>query len=543
MREISNLLFVGLLVALFAAAQAEKHTNIDYLSFGYDIYRGNPHSTQGVDPGFRVARIFDLTYDQQLKSSDGNWDVPDFVTMARTDACTLNFESTQLDTMVNYQKSLEVEVSVSGGFLGIASFKASASYKSVEKTMTATRDIHVSSTAVCDVYKARMNPYDPPKLHEQFIKALMTLPTNYDEGQYFKFLDYYGTHAVTELNMGARYGMISTISEKDSEKFNSNRLAIEAAASFHVLGFSGSVDTRTDTQKQMADKYRSATTSYQMISVGAKPVANGDAVAWAQQAITQPMPLRYTLVPLSEILVPLYVRGSLEASRMNAIRANIQIAFNSYCSNSLVPQGLVSDCNMASAYRPEKPKAQPPPPPKINSCKWCASNCGGDYPVDGGHTSADKNWPNWSYTFGQGCSGSYGNSGYQNGVHLCCQQVDSTRQGQCRVCNSCGGDFPELVGALQVDQRWDKFTSAFDNSCQGNSRTRPKPDGGFKICCQRDPICSLCSSCGGAWPHESGVLAADQNWPKFFSGRGHSCSGGVGKNDANRGMKWCCKTR
>ena len=53
----------------------------------------------------------------------------------------------------------------------------------------------------------------------------------------------------------------------------------------------------------------------------------------------------------------------------------------------------------------------------------------------------------------------------------------------------------------------------------------------------------MCSSCGGAWPHEAGVIGADQNWPDFFRGRGHSCSGGVGRNDANRGMKWCCKTK
>ena len=533
MTKTSTLLFVGLLVALFAAAQAEKHTNVDYLSFGYDIYRGNPHSTQGVDPGFRFERIFDLTYNQKAKSTDGNWDVPDFVTMARTDACTLNFDSVQLDSMASYQKSLEVEVSVSAGFFG-ASFKASTSYKSVEKTMTTTSDKHIYSSAVCDVYKAKMNAYDPPKLHESFIKALMSLPLNYDEKQYFKLIDNYGTHAVTEINMGARYGMISTISEKSYETFNSQGISTTFAASATIKAFSGSIDTRTSQQKEWANKYNSAMTNYQIISVGAKPVANGDGVAWAQQAISQPMPLRYTLVPLNELLVPLYVRGSLEASRMNTIKANLQTALKNYCSNSLRPQGLLSDCNKPADVKPA---------PKLNSCKWCVNSCGGDFPVDGGHIAADQNWPHWAYTWGQSCQGSYKNNEYQNGVHLCCQNVESDGKGQCRVCNSCGEDFPELVGALQVDQRWDKFTSAFDNSCQGNSRTRPKPDDGFKICCQRDPICSLCSSCGGAWPHESGVLAADQNWPKFFSGRGHSCSGGVGKNDANRGMKWCCKTR
>ena len=534
MRRTSNLFIIGLLVALFAACQAQKYRNVDYLSFGYDIYRGNPHSTQGVDPGFRFERIFDLTYNQKLKSSDGYWDVPDNVTMARTDACTLHFESTYLHTMSSYLNSLERDVTVSGGLAGIASFKASTAYKSVEKSMTTTTDKHIYSNAVCDVYKAKMNAYDPPKLHENFIKVLMTLPTKYDEKQYFKFIDNYGTHAITEINMGARFGMISSISKSSYEKFQSEGISVSAAASFSILGFSGGVDTRTSTQKDWANKYNSAMIDFQIISVGAKPVARGDAVAWAQQAITQPMPLRYTLVPLSELLVPFYVKGSLESSRMNAIRFNLQTALKNYCSNSLRAQGLVSDCN-----RPSDPKQAS----TINSCKWCVNSCGGDFPVDGGHIAADQNWPHWAYTWGQSCQGSYKNNEYQNGVHLCCQNVESDGKGQCRVCNSCGEDFPEAVGAIQVNQDWDKFTSAYDNRCQGNSRTRPKPAGGFKVCCQRDPICSMCSSCGGAWPHEAGVIGADENWPDFFRGRGHGCSGGVSRNDANGGMKWCCKTK
>ena len=540
MTNISNLLFVSLFVALFAAVQAHKHSNIDYLSFGYDIFRGNPYDKDGVDPGFKFARIFDLTYDEKMKSSDGYWDVPDSVTMARTDACKLIFESTQLETMASYQQSLEREVSVSGGFFG-ASFKVSTDYKSMEKSMTTTKDKHMISTAVCNVYKARIDAYDPPKLHPKFIKALMTLPTNYNEEEYFKFLDYFGTHAVTEISMGARYGMISKISEEAYNRLTNEKFSITAGASFSILGISGSVDNRNAEEKNMGNKYRNAMTSFQIISVGTKPVAGGDSIKWAQQTITQPMPLRYSLIPLSEILVPRYVRESLEASRMNAIRANLQTALKNYCSNSLVPQRLVSDCNRPSDFKP-KPTS---PPPKINSCKWCASSCGGDFPVDGGSTSVESNWGRFAYTWSQGCSGSYtdNRNGYQNGIHLCCQKIDPTRKGQCRICNSCGGEFPEYVGAIQVNDGNEKFTAAFDHSCQGNSRTRPKPGGGFKLCCQRDPICSLCSSCGGQWPHESGVIAADRNWRDWFYGRGKGCFGGVSKNDADRGMKWCCKTK
>lgn len=529
----SKLLILSLCIALSAISQAQKHTNIDYLAFGYDIYRGNPHSSSsGVDPGFKFEKIFDLTYNNGMKSSDGAWDVPDSVTMARTDACTLNFQSSDVSTMSSYQKSLEVEVTVSGGVAEIATFKASTDYKSMEKSTTTTSDKHIYSAAVCDVYRAKMSAYNPPKLHPEFIYALKTLPTNYDESAYLRFLKNFGTHALLEINMGARYGMMSSISEKSWEKFNQEGITVTAAASVAILGISGGVDTRTSNQKEWANKYNSAITNYQIISVGAKPVAGGDGVSWAQQAITQPMPLRYSLIPLSELLTPLYVRDTLEANNMNALQNNLQTALKSFC-NSLKKEGLLSDCNKATDVKPQ---------PKINACRWCANSCGAEYPVDGGQFSNDQNWPNWQFSFNTGCTGSYGNMRINSGVHLCCQETGETRKGQCRVCSSCGGDFPEYVGAGQVDQGWEKFTVAYDNSCQGTPRARGNPGGGLKLCCQADPICSMCSSCGGAWPHETGVLGADTNWPDFWRGRGHGCSGGVARNDVNRGMKWCCKT-
>mmetsp|Transcript_58178 Transcript_58178/g.67055 ORF Transcript_58178/g.67055 Transcript_58178/m.67055 type:complete len:549 (+) Transcript_58178:3-1649(+) len=530
-----NRLTICVVLVLFALSRAQKHSNVDYLSFGYDLILGNPHSTTGVDPGFKFDRIFDLTYTNGAKSSDGRWEIPDNVTMARTDACTLNFQSTEISGMESYQQSLEVEVTVKAELPGVASFKASTDFKSMEKSTTTTSDKHIYSTAVCDVYRAKSNAYNPPRLHSDFINALKTLPLNYDEGQYMEFLDNYGTHAVTEINMGARYGMMSTISERTYDQFRSESLTVTVAASATIYGISGGVDTRTSNEKEWANKYSSAMTSYKMIAVGAKPVAGGDAVAWANQAIEEPMPLRYTLIPLSELMKPIYVRGSLEESHMNTLKANFDRASKNYCGNYLKPRGIVASCEKPADIKPQ---------PSINSCKWCANGCGGDFPADGGHALNDQGWQNWVYTFPQGCSESpYTNNRINSGAHLCCQNVDSANKGQCRICSSCGGSFSAYAGAVQVDQGWDQFFSAYDNSCQGSPRARGNPGGGLKICCQDDPICSLCSSCGGTWPHENGVLGADQNWPDFFSGRGHSCSGDIGRNDANRGMKWCCKTK
>lgn len=534
MTKISKTVLFGFFVACFVAAEAQKkHTNVDYLAFGYDIYRGNPHSTQGLDPGFKFGKIFDLTYNDGVKSSDLNWDIPDSVTMARIDACTLNFQSIELENMKSYQKSLEQEVTVTGGFL-FAKFKASTDYKSMEKSMTSNADRHIYSSAVCDIYKARMSPYKPPKLHQEFLTALRNLPAVYNEREYFRFLDNFGTHAITELSMGARYGMISTISERAYNQMRAQPISTTFAASGALAFLSGKVESKTSVQKQWADTYTNAMTNYQMISVGAKPVAGGDGVAWAQQAIKFPMPLRYTLIPISEIVKPLYIRNLLDTQKMNMIRMNLETAANNYCSKHLKPMGLISDCAAPVEVRPA---------PKINSCRLCADSCGSNWPVDGGYFMGEKNWPKWAFTFNPGCVGSYSNNRINTGVHMCCQEVDNTNKGQCRVCASCGGDFFEDVGAVQVDEKWNYFVSAYDFGCAGAShRTRSHRGGGLRVCCQKDPICSLCSTCGGKWPHESGVLGANENWKDFFRGRGRMCEGEVKRNPAKEGMKWCCKT-
>jgi hypothetical protein len=35
-------------------------TNIEYLGSGYNIAFGNPKSTEGIDPGYRILNAFDM---------------------------------------------------------------------------------------------------------------------------------------------------------------------------------------------------------------------------------------------------------------------------------------------------------------------------------------------------------------------------------------------------------------------------------------------------------------------------------------------------
>ena len=63
------------------------------------------------------------------------------------------------------------------------------------------------------------------------------------------------------------------------------------------------------------------------------------------------------------------------------------------------------------------------------------------------------------------------------------------------------------------------------------------------MCCKGQQICSLCSSCGGEYPDETGAYGRDTDWADFFEYLGDQCQGGFGQHPFSNGVKLCCKKR
>jgi hypothetical protein len=129
------------------------------------------------------------------------------------------------------------------------------------------------------------------------------------------------------------------------------------------------------------------------------------------------------------------------------------------------------------------------------------------------------------------------------GISLCCQQEQpKVAEGDCRTCSSCGGAYNYTAGATTLDNNWPNWSKVYDTSCTGQPANRDATNG-HSICCKSDPICVLCSSCGGTHPEENGAFAYDSNWPTFFSYKGSQCTGALGHTPLTipGGVKLCCK--
>ena len=77
---------------------ASTLTNIDYLAYGYNIYKGNPNTptrkdSNLIDPGFSDNKVYLFTNEKHLLSDDKNYEVPDYLAVKQEKACQLKFES------------------------------------------------------------------------------------------------------------------------------------------------------------------------------------------------------------------------------------------------------------------------------------------------------------------------------------------------------------------------------------------------------------------------------------------------------------------
>merc|ERR1712061_38676 len=193
---------------LFGSGEAVVMNNIGYLFKGYDIMRGNPLPVVGLsqDPGYRQP-IFEATYKSGSKTADERYLQPDGTTITDcSGTCSLSFQTDEISGSKSYQDSLSSKASFTlGASFFPAKFSASADYKKVQSTTSSGSNLYTQSSASCCSYKAQILGYNSPPLSKNFLTAVESLTDEYNENVYQKLIENFGTHYITEAQMGALY--------------------------------------------------------------------------------------------------------------------------------------------------------------------------------------------------------------------------------------------------------------------------------------------------------------------------------------------------
>ena len=273
--------------------------NIEYLGSAYDILKGNPQSTQGQDKGFVGPSVFRFTFNQNLTTTDGRYSIPDYTTVNDAQSCSFAFSSTEQKDTRSYMDSLKGHVSADFKLWG-AGFSASSDYQDVHQSSVSGNTVFISSHAQCESYGASI---DNASFTEDFVKAVSSLPSSFDSSsrdQYLFFIQTYGTHIVTALIMGGRYGFRSEFTMEGFSDLSTTGIDIKASA-----GYSGLIDISTslatEDQQKDANTFNSYRKNYVIYQIGGTPNVSATGIPysdWASSVKDQPLPLSYKLTEL-----------------------------------------------------------------------------------------------------------------------------------------------------------------------------------------------------------------------------------------------------
>lgn len=333
-----------------ALAQSAPPTlpNIGYLGSGYDIFKGNPHSTGQSDPGFK-GKVLELSYDDGATTVDQQYVIPDKTDARGAVLCNSGFEASKIYGAQSFYHSLSVEAETDFGAFG-ASFSASTSYKSVTSDTSSHNRMYSEVKATCSVYKVRTQSYDPPKATDDFTRGVQSLPESFDDGsaqEFYDFIDNFGTHVMTAVEMGGRYGHRLEFTQESWTHMHETGTDVDVAARYAGIVSAGA-SCDTSEQTRTGQEFTQSSFSESIYNLGgqySKSVAD-----WTQTVKEDPMPIKYTLHRLDEVLTTSYMPG-LNGSILTSRKDGLKAAVDNYCEK-LHADNLLSSCDVPPADQP-----------------------------------------------------------------------------------------------------------------------------------------------------------------------------------------------
>lgn len=323
------------------SGQVQRMPNINYAARGYNLFYGNPMPSQvGVDPGFDryAGTVFEMSYSggrEPVTTGTVSYEQPDGMDVFKNEGCYLAFKSESMSRTSEYKNNLRE--SVGGDVNDIeASFEASVDFHEFQtKTQNKSKRV-MWSQAECSSFQVTMSGLVMPNYTADFRTALEQLPDAYGDGEaYFDFLDNYGTHVLSHVTLGARYGFKWELEERQWSKMVDMGVDAKVGASAEAeVKVGGNVTSGW--QKVAQEAFEENSVNFAMVSLGSKPTTCCDqssVIDWSKQSISEPMPIKYQLKNICKVLYTSSWRIE-----------HCQQAMKEYCSKRVLARGDVTSC-------------------------------------------------------------------------------------------------------------------------------------------------------------------------------------------------------
>lgn len=281
----------------------EMAKGFGFLGLGYDLLQGNPLDTSGEgDLGFR-SPVFQLSTKGKKTTPDGKYLIPDHTRLLATPTCSMNQSNGTFNNTDQYRKSVNFSFGLNGSFHssdlipGIegASFNFNINTKNVKAHTADNEHMFVLESFVCTTYQLHVDAYDIPDFTKNFKIAVMMMPTEYDEDNLMMFLSNFGTHIITDVGVGGRWGLQSSFKKSDVRNMQDKGLdfnigasvAAKISAGFHISDASSTY---------AASQVSSITESQTNFNIGGN--FSADPKEWHDSVISAPMPVTLRRMPI-----------------------------------------------------------------------------------------------------------------------------------------------------------------------------------------------------------------------------------------------------
>jgi len=305
-------------------AMGQAAPGFQYLGFGYDILYGNPLATHAdVDSGFRT-NVFKFSYDDGQKTPDGKWQVPDKTTAIELSECSLEQYIKVIGDASSYEQA--IGVNVAGNFSDVDfKFDLSVDYQHVEKDTQSHENVFAHVTCNCSAYDLTMHIFDHPAVDEDFILGSEMLPAQYDEELYMAFIREFGTHVLTQVRVGGRWGWQMEFSKMSWSHMESTGINISAGIAYAGKWTAG-ISFDVGVHHADMEAVTRAISHNSTFNVGG--AFSPDVNVWTGSVKAQPMPLQLQLLEVSDFFTTLYLPNG---TNLEAKRSSMQHAVRVYC--------------------------------------------------------------------------------------------------------------------------------------------------------------------------------------------------------------------
>jgi hypothetical protein len=328
------ILGASLLTIIFAESNQNVPPGFAYLGYGYDILQGNPMDTSGLgDPGWRSS-LYAFTYKDGKTTPDGKWSVPDKCSAQPVHACSTNITHKMFNNSEQYRKELNGTFSInasdpsSSADLAPVAFQFSIDSRNIWHKTQQDNTTFVQESFTCAAYRLEANLFVHPDLNENFVVGVKEfLTAEYNEEMYMGFIQQFGTHLVSGLTSGGRWGLQSEYSKHDLETLSDKGVDVDVGLKVQAQVAAGfSIGVHTDTYSYHA--VHSLQHSSANFNIGGQ--FNVDPYKWNQTVQEDPMPFHLQLTDISMLFNLLFVKND---SNIGQKRSNMVKALGSYCSH------------------------------------------------------------------------------------------------------------------------------------------------------------------------------------------------------------------